>query len=806
MAACAFFADLFQPHTFDSGGSAGEIFFDDIGRKPDGVEDLRAAIGLVRRYPHLGHDFENALAEGLDVVLLYVVRGERQPALQTDMLERFERHVGIDRLGTVASQNTKMMHFARLSGLHDEARLHAQALADQVVVHGSSREKGWHGNAFGRDGAVGQDEDIVVGEDRLRRFAANALQRLVETGCAVGRRPGRVDRRRAERTVKQIRDGTDFFEIGIGEHRLRYFQPLVRTGLMSQQIGPGSDHRHQRHHQFFADRINRRIGDLRKILLEIIVEQPGFFREHGEGGVRAHGADGIVGRQRHRLQEELDILLRIPERLLAIEQRRRIIDDARQFVRQVGQFLKLELGFLQPFIVGFGGGQRALDLFVLDDTALFEVDQQHLARLQAPFAHNFLFRDRQYAGFGCQDHQIVVGYDETRRSQPIAIEGCADLPSIGECDRRRSIPGFEQSRMVFVKGLALGIHQRVAGPGFRDQHHHGMRQRIAAGHQQFQRVVEACRVGLAVRNYWPHLVEFRPQKFGFHGTAACIHPVHIAANRIDLSVVRDKAIGVSQLPRRECVGGKALMHHSNCRLRQRVAQVLVKLTDQRRKQQALIDNRARRKGRHVQMRNRRLAVFCSKIGEGVLRLLANDEEFALERVLILYPWTPSHDCLTDHRHRFENGFAQAGRVDGHVAPADQRLTLDPDEMLELSDRDIAGLCLARQKAHSHRVAARLRQIDGRLRGPVAQERMGNLDKAAGAVADRWVRPHRTAMIEIDKEPKALGDDRVGLVSLDIGNEPDAAGIVLIGRVIKPLFSWRFQFRSRHFLSFNPPMA
>jgi len=45
--------------------------------------------------------------------------------------------------------------------------------------------------------------------------------------------------------------------------------------------------------------------------------------------------------------------------------------------------------------------------------------------------------------------------------------------------------------VVFVESLALGIHQRIAGPGFRDQHHGGVRHRIAALDQKFERVIEA---------------------------------------------------------------------------------------------------------------------------------------------------------------------------------------------------------------------------------------------------------------------------------------------------------------------------
>jgi hypothetical protein len=44
----------------------------------------------------------------------------------------------------------------------------------------------------------------------------------------------------------------------------------------------------------------------------------------------------------------------------------------------------VDLGAVQPLAVGLGGGQLGLDLGVVDDAALLQVDQEHLAGLQAP--------------------------------------------------------------------------------------------------------------------------------------------------------------------------------------------------------------------------------------------------------------------------------------------------------------------------------------------------------------------------------------------------------------------------------------
>ena len=86
-------------------------------------------------------------------------------------------------------------------------------------------------------------------------------------------------------------------------------------------------------------------------------------------------------------------------------------------------------------------------------------------------------------------------------------------------------------------------------------------------------------------------------------------------------------------------------------------------------------------------------------------------------------------------------------------------------------------------------------------GPVAQERIGNLDQDAGAVADQRIGAHRAAMVEIDQELQALADDLVGLCALDVGDKADAAGVMLVARVVETLFR-----RQTHFNPNQRPQA
>ncbi len=132
------------------------------------------------------------------------------------------------------------------------------------------------------------------------------------------------------------------------------------------------------------------------------------------------------------------------------------------------------------------------------------------------------------------------------------------------------------------------------------------------------------------------------------------------------------------------------------------------------------------------------------------------------------------------------GLAQPGEVGRHVAPADDALALDGDEMLELADGEFARGFLLRQEAHGDGIVAGRRQLDAGGAGPIAQQAIGHLDQAAGAVAHQRVGADRAAMVEIDQDLQAAADDLVRLAALDVGDKADAARIMFVARIVKSL--------------------
>ena len=145
----------------------------------------------------------------------------------------------------------------------------------------------------------------------------------------------------------------------------------------------------------------------------------------------------------------------------------------------------------------------------------------------------------------------------------------------GEGHGGRPVPRLHQGGVIFVESPPLGVHQRVAGPGLRDQHHPRMGQRIAAGQQQFEGVVEDRRCPTDRAGSAATSCRSGPRRSFSRRAPASVHPVHVAAHGVDLAVVGDEPVGVGQPPGREGVGREPLVHHRQRGLRQRVGQIFV---------------------------------------------------------------------------------------------------------------------------------------------------------------------------------------------------------------------------------------
>ena len=165
-----------------------------------------------------------------------------------------------------------------------------------------------------------------------------------------------------------------------------------------------------------------------------------------------------------------------------------------------------------------------------------------------------------------------------------------------------------------------------------------------------------------------------------HHALARLHPVVVAFDRVDFTVVRHIAVGVGQRPLGKGVGGKALVHETERRDTTLVFQVTEIRAHLIRQQQAFVDHGAAGHAGNVVF----LAVFQMQVLDRRAGRLADHVQLALQRVL--------HDHIvaaTDKdlaHHRLLGAYGRRHRhvaVHRYVAPAQQDLPLGLDGALHL---------------------------------------------------------------------------------------------------------------------------
>ncbi len=628
--------------------------------------------------------------------------------------------------------------------------------------------------------AVGDDEQVVPLGDGLGRLHLHVLDGLAKPGATVGHREEGRERDGAEApAVRAPVERADAFQLLVGEDRGRDLELVAGVGLGLEEVPLRTDRGLDPHDDLLADRVHGRVRDLREELLEVPVEELGLLGEHGQRSVGAHGADRLATGRGHGVDDGLEVLRGVAEGLLAPQHRLVIglVDRGRR-----GQVLELHEVLLQPLRVWLGRRDPLLQLVVGDDALLAGVDEEHAARLQPPLLLHVLHRDVEDAHLGRHDHQAVVGDVVPGWAQAVAVERGAHQFPVGEGDRRRPVPGLHQAGVELVEGLLLRAHRLVLGPGLRHHHHHGVRQRPPREVQELEHVVEHGRVGAVGVDDGEDLLEVVAEEPGRHLALARVHPVDVAAQRVDLAVVGDEPVRVGAGPAGEGVGGEPGVDHGDGRRHLRVGQVRIELAELAGVEHALVDDGAGGEARHVVLAPARDVGAQDRLpGEP-----PDHVELPLEGHPVVGDGTRSDEHLADHRLAGLGHVSQRGGVERDVAPAQHQLSLGPDDLLELPLAGGPARQVGGQEDHADGVAPGARELDAELRGLLAQEDVRILEEDPGPVAGVLLRAGCAAVLEVDEHLEGLLYDGVGLPPRDVHHEPEATGVVLAGWVVESL--------------------
>ena len=438
----------------------------------------------------------------------------------------------------------------------------------------------------------------------------------------------------------------------------------------------------------------------------------------------------------------------------------------------------------QPLGVGPFLHHAALDLFIVDDAPLLGVDHEHVAGLQAALADDVGGRDVEYTRLGGGDHHAVFGDPVAARSQAVAVEHGAHAHTVREADRSGTIPGLHQARMELVERSAGGIHGLVLRPRLRDHHHHRVRERTAGEHHQFQHVVEHRRIAAVDVDDGRDLRDVIAEERRLELRLAGAHPVDVAAQRIDLAVVRDIAVRVGAVPARESVGAEARMHERDGGLEALISKVGEILVELHRQQHPLVDQRLVGQARDIPG----LGAAQRRDTDLVVGTLADDIELALEGLGIRRVSAALDEHLTHER------FARACRLAEHRVVGGYRAATEIDLPLGLNDA-CEGLLepaplrrVARHEDESAGVLAGLRERDVCLLGSGLQEGVRHLHQHTRAVASVDLTAAGTTVVEVLQHLDRVAQDLVGLTTLDVHHEADATSIALGLGIVEALLA------------------
>ena len=197
-----------------------------------------------------------------------------------------ESHIRVDCACAVAQQQRGVHNLANLAALNNQRRLHAFLYRHQIVVdcaHGQQRRNSGVLLVYV---SISQNDIVDAFVNRLFGLAAKGGQSGLHSLNAFRLIEQNIKFFGIETLVADIAKGVEF---GVGEHRLRQTHHFAVRLVGRQNVhSHGANVFGERHYQLLADWVDWRVGDLCKLLTEIVEKQLFALRQNGQLRVVAH--------------------------------------------------------------------------------------------------------------------------------------------------------------------------------------------------------------------------------------------------------------------------------------------------------------------------------------------------------------------------------------------------------------------------------------------------------------------------------------------------------------------------------------
>ncbi len=173
---------------------------------------------------------------------------------------------------------------------------------------------------------------------------------------------------------------------------------------------------------------------------------------------------------------------------------------------------------------------------------------------------------------------------------------------------------------------------------------------------------------------------------------------------------------------------------------------------------------------------------CGDFGFGAL---ADDVELAFEGIGIAAIGAADEDLL-------DVGLGGAGNaadgvaIDGGIAPAEDGEAFVADDAFEDAFTGEALVRFDGKEGHADAILAFGGEGEAERGAFAGEEFVRDLDEDAGAIAGLGIAAAGAAMGQVDEDLDAFGDNVVGFMAFDAGDETDTAGVMFVSGVVEAL--------------------
>ncbi|AGA32312.1 hypothetical protein TVNIR_0610 [Thioalkalivibrio nitratireducens DSM 14787] len=422
---------------------------------------------------------------------------------------------------------------------------------------------------------------------------------------------------------------------------------------------------------------------------------------------------------------------------------------------------------LEPGLVG-ATCKFGKHLLLGNDSTAGGIEHEQRTGFQPSPRKNIARGNIQHSGLAGHDQPSITGDAVPAGPQPVPVQHGGEPLPVGGDHQRRPVPGLHQRAVIRIEGAPARVHVLILlFPGLRDQHAQRVRQAASGNREQFQHVIQLCAVAESLPRKRPDFPNVGAEARRCERRLARPHPVLVAAQRVDLSVVHEVTIGVREIPGPEGVGGKTRVHQDHCGGDARIGQVGVIGAQLCTGQQTLVYDRG--PGQRADIEDLLTVPDQTPVQGLVLDLAPQHVQRNVQvRGLQRLPG-PDEELLRDG-FAFERCLPQPAVVRRHRTPCDQVEAALPaaggDQRTERGP-------LVHVPGHEHlpdAVAVGIPEA-GKL---FPEEHMRLLQQHAGPVAGVLLGPARTPMVEVFEAFDTVPHQPMAAVAIEIGDHTHAA--------------------------------